>query len=192
MAPDNVYREDETFAKEDFVTKSLLQGEYDNCTFNGCNFSNADLAGFQFTGCTFRNCDLTMANIHKTSFQNCRFKTCKLLGLHFEQCHALLFSVDFEECILDLSCFYKMKLKKTRFENSNLREVDFTESDLTEAVFDRCDLALATFDRTILEKADFREAFNYSLDPENNRIKKAKFSLSGIPGLLGKYDIVID
>jgi len=49
----------------------------------------------------------------------------------------------------------------------------------------------ATFDKTMLEKADFRTAYNYSIDPDNNRIKKAKFSQSGLGGLLHKYDIVI-
>jgi len=39
---------------------------------------------------------------------------------------------------------------------------------------------------------DFRTSVNYSLDPERNRIKKARFSLSGIAGLLDKYDIEID
>jgi hypothetical protein len=42
-----------------------------------------------------------------------------------------------------------------------------------------------------MEKADFRSAFNYSINPEINRIKKAKFSLTGLQGLLGKYDIEI-
>ena len=43
-----------------------------------------------------------------------------------------------------------------------------------------------------LEKADFRTAFNYSIDPENNRMKKAKFSPPEVVGLLNKYDIEID
>jgi fluoroquinolone resistance protein len=47
------------------------------------------------------------------------------------------------------------------------------------------------FDHTILEKADLRSSYNYSFDPEINRIKKAMFSLQGIPGLLNKYDIEI-
>ena len=50
----------------------------------------------------------------------------------------------------------------------------------------------AAFENTILEKADFRTSFNYSIDPGKNRIKKAKFSLAGIAGLLEKYDIEID
>jgi fluoroquinolone resistance protein len=42
------------------------------------------------------------------------------------------------------------------------------------------------------EKTDFRTAINYSIDPENNRIKKAKFNFSEIFGLLDKYDIEIE
>lgn len=75
---------------------------------------------------------------------------------------------------------------------SKLHEVDLTECDLTGSFFDYCDLLNATFDRTNLEKADFRTSFNYSISPETNRIKKARFSLSGIAGLLNKYDIEIE
>ena len=42
------------------------------------------------------------------------------------------------------------------------------------------------------QAADFTTAHNYSIDPEINKIKKAKFSLSQLPGLLDKYDIVIN
>jgi hypothetical protein len=37
-----------------------------------------------------------------------------------------------------------------------------------------------------------RTSFNYSIDLERNRIKKAQFSITGIAGLLDKYDIDID
>jgi uncharacterized protein YjbI with pentapeptide repeats len=73
-----------------------------------------------------------------------------------------------------------------------LHETDFTECDLTGSTFDICDLTGATFDNTNLEKTSFSTAFNYSIDPEINRIKKAKFSVPGVLGLLNKYDIVIE
>ena len=85
-----------------------------------------------------------------------------------------------------------MKLKKARFKNSNLSEVDFTEADLTNSLFDNCDLSGARFEKTILEKADLRTSRNYSIDPELNKIKKAKFSIQSIAGLLDKYDIEIE
>jgi hypothetical protein len=43
-----------------------------------------------------------------------------------------------------------------------------------------------------LTGADFRTAYNYSLDPENNKLKNARFSGPGVLGLLDKYDIKID
>jgi fluoroquinolone resistance protein len=70
--------------------------------------------------------------------------------------------------------------------------VDFTNSDLTGLVFENCNLFGAIFENTILEKVDFRTSFNYSINPEINRIKKAKFSMVGIVGLLDKYNILIE
>lgn len=80
----------------------------------------------------------------------------------------------------------------TLFKNSHLQETDFAECDLTGSVFENCDLMRAVFENSIMEKADFRTSFNYSIDPERNKMKKAKFSLSGIPGLLEKYNILIE
>jgi len=42
------------------------------------------------------------------------------------------------------------------------------------------------------EKADFRTAYNFSIDPEVNKINRAKFSSMNLAGLLSKYDIEID
>src|SRR5690606_42157722 len=110
----------------------------------------------------------------------------------FRSCSELLFSVDFDNCLLNLSSFYKRNLKKTKFTNCSLHEVDFTEANLALAVFENCDLAGAVFEHTNLEKADFTSSYNYSIDPGTNIIKRAKFSQSGIHGLLDKFDIVIE
>lgn len=50
----------------------------------------------------------------------------------------------------------------------------------------------SVFSRTILKEADFLTASNYIIDPELNNIRKAKFSLSSVAGLLNKYDIKIE
>ena len=86
----------------------------------------------------------------------------------------------------------RLNLKNTQFTDCNLQETDFTGTDLTGATFDNCDLTRATFDHTILEKADFRSAYNFSINPETNRIRKARFSLAGLVGLLDVYGIEIE
>ena len=81
---------------------------------------------------------------------------------------------------------------KTNFKDCQLREIDFSEADLSNSSFIDCDLSQAIFQNTNLEKADFRSALYYSIDPENNRLKGAKFSAAGIAGLLDKYQIKIE
>ena len=115
-----------------------------------------------------------------------------MLGLQFNDCNPFGFSVSFLNCNLGHASFFKAKLKNTVLKNCHLSETDFTECDLTGSVFDNCDLAGAVFDNSNLEKTDFRTSHNYAIDPEINRIKKAKFGLPGVLALLNKYDIVIE
>ncbi len=188
---ERIYIEDQDFDNIDFSKQKLTEAAYENCVFIGCNFSGVNLAKTSFSECRFIDCNLSMVKLSGTTLRDIQFEGCKLLGLHFEDCSDFLFSVSFDNCILNLSSFYKRKLKKTIFKNCSLHEVDFTEADLSLAQFDNCDLNRATFINTNLEKADFRSAYNYTIDPEQNRIKKARFSLDGLAGLLHKYDIEI-
>lgn len=82
-------------------------------------------------------------------------------------------------------------MRKTHFTECSLHEASFVETDLGESVFLDCDFSQALFEKTILEKADFRTSHSYIINPETNKIKKAKFSQSGIAGLLQIYDIEI-
>lgn len=73
-----------------------------------------------------------------------------------------------------------------------MSESYFSEADLEESIFKECSLSMAVFNRTNLEKCDFRTAFGYSIDPETNRLKNARFSTSGISGVLDKYNLIIE
>lgn len=189
---DSIYIEGETFERVDYTLQPLPKGEYENCSFIGCNFSDSDLTSFVFTQCNFDDCNISMAKVAKTAFREVVFRNCKLLGLRFDTCNGFLFSAVFKGCILNLSICYGLKLKKTIFKDCVLYEVDFTEADLSEAIFDNCDLTRAIFDASVLEGADFRTSFNYTINPQANKMKKAKFSASGINGLLYMHDIVIE
>ena len=180
------------FERVDYTVDNLPRGEYENCRFVNCNFHNGDISHITFRECTFDSCDFSLAKMKNTALNDIHFIGCKLLGVQFEECNPFLLSLDFENCVLKLAVFYKLKLKKTRFKNCNLQETDFTEADLTAAVFDNCDMQRIIFQKSILEKADFRSSYNYSIDPEQNRITKARFSRMGVVGLLDKYRIEIN
>jgi len=189
---DQVLVEDKTYEKIDFKVTPLVKGEYVSCIFTNCDLSNADLSDIKFVECIFSGCNLSLAVLDRTAFRGVRFIDCKMLGLLFGKCNEFALSFDFKNCTLNLSSFYRMKVKKTIFNQVKMEEVDFTECDLSASTFDNCDFARAIFYHTNLGKTDFRTSFNYSIDPELNQVKKAKFSLSGIGGLLAKYDIEID
>lgn len=186
------YFEDQRFENVKYDHTLFPQGDYEGCTFQQCDFNGADLSNFRFTDCDFNHCNLSNIKTGKTSFNDIRFSHCKLLGINFEQCSEFLFSVSFDHCTLDFSSFYKRGLKKAPFKNCSMKNVDFTDCDCRQAIFERCNLEDAKFENTNLEKADLRGSFNLIIDPELNRVKHVKISLGSLPGLLHKYDLVIE
>jgi fluoroquinolone resistance protein len=184
--------EEKTFTNIDYSGQRLQETEYDSCIFINCDFSETNFHQSQFLNCKFENCNFSNAVCPETGMKQVQFTGCKLIGMAFLNCSDLLFSVSFQKCTLDYSTFSGKKMKKTIFTDCSLQEVDFSDCDLSMAVFKNCDLYLCVFQNTNLENADFRSARNYTIDPENNRIRKAKFSYSGISGLLYKYQIEIE
>lgn len=184
---------DQYFADKTFkARKQIEKGDYEFCRFVNCILPNSDLSGISFIECEFENCDFSSSKLYDTSFKDVTFVKSKLVGLCFEDCNEFLFSIDFSESNLNLSSFYQMKPKNISFRDCNLKEVDFTEAELAETLFEKCDLHSAIFKNTNLRKADFRSSYNFLIDPEINKIEKARFSLMGLPGLLDKYDLEIE
>jgi len=187
----NSYSEDEYFLSVDFNKHPVANGEYDNCTFENCNFRDFNLSDFNFEECIFKNCELSNAKIANTAFKTVLFENCKLIGLQFNECNSFLLAFKFIDCQLNLSSFYRLKLENTIFKDCSLPEVDFSETDLSESTFSNCNFLGAMFGNTNLEKTDFSSSSDFLIDPENNRIKGAKFTLTGLPGLLNKYQIKV-
>jgi len=184
--------DDQVFEKIDFSEESIEKAEYNYCSFVDCNLSGLNLSNFSFIECTFDNCNLSNIKTGNTAIQDAKFAHCKLMGVHFSDCNDFLLSFEFNDCDLSFSSFHKLKIKKTKFNNCNLQEVDFVETDLRATVFNDCKLNGAVFEKTLLTEVDFRSAFNYSINPENNQIEKAKFSKTGLAGLLDKYNIIVE
>ena len=184
------FHSDKTFTS--VIDLNLKSSEFDYCTFDTCDLSKVDLGSSIFTECTFNNCDLSNAKLNNTSFKDSTFNNCKLLGLHFDDCNQFLFSTSFQDCNLSFSSFFKINLKTSNFYSCNLEDVDFSGANLSNQKFNTCDLTNTIFNRTNLEKADFRTAKNFRINPDENLIKGTRFSKDNLKGLLEKYDIKIE
>lgn len=192
MTNNITYHELKEFRDINYSGKTMRKRAFNKCKFVGCNFYKSDLRDNSFEDCLFDNCDFSMADVDGTGLRNISFNNCKILGVNFTKCSRFMFSFSFENCIIDYSTFFGTKLKKTQFIKCSLKEVDFSEADLSSASFNQSDLSGTKFSNTILEKADFRYAVNFDIDPEYNKLKKARFSVTQLEGLLYKHQLDID
>lgn len=182
---------DTHFKNEDFTKNPLPKADYEECIFEGCHFQNGFLDNQNFVDCTFSECDLSNTNIAHTLWNEVTFESCKLVGTPFDKSNPTMMRLKFENCNLTLAVFFDLILQKTDFTGSNLTQADFTQTDLTEANFTDCNLDNTLFKNTNLSKADFTKAFHFTIDPERNILKKARFSKEELIGLLKKHDIVV-
>jgi fluoroquinolone resistance protein len=189
---ESIYYADQLFEQGAFPQTGHLETQ-----FNGCTFKNFDLTEVDFTGCdfvksTFDTCNLSMVKFGHVGFDQVQFNNCKLIGVDFSNTKDFLFNVNFANSILDYAAFMKKKNRKGYFNNCSLKGTDFSEADLTSAIFERCDLNAAVFMRSTLTSANFVTAYNFTIDPEKNLLRKAKFSTDGLAGLLTNYGIVVE
>ena len=180
-----------TFEKLIQIEKTINHREFDGCVFQNCDFSSSDFSMNTFIDCEFSNCNLSLINLKSSSLKGVVFKNCKLLGIEFNHCDDFLFEVIFYDCTIDFASFASKKMTKTLFSNCSLKEVSFLNANLFQSKFDKCNLEGALFNDTDLREVNFSTSYNFSIDPEFNKIKKARFASEAIAGLLTKYDIKI-
>jgi len=184
-------QEDQTFTKITAADPVLSNRQFESCKFISCDLANANLGGMLFIDCLFEDCNLSQANVANTGFQHIKFKQCKLNGLNFSKSLDFLMEMYFDNCVLDKAIFYQKKNKRTTFRDCSMIATDLTEADLSDCKFHNCNMDRAVFDQTILKNADLSTSYNFIIDPDNNDIKKAKFSVHGLPGLLVKFGIEV-
>ncbi|UII26604.1 pentapeptide repeat-containing protein [Fulvivirga maritima] len=180
------------FSKIKAAGKKITNREFIKCKFKDCDFSKADLSDNDYESCEFNQCNFTMTIMESVGLSSCTFVNCKLMGVDFTRCNSFRFSFNFHECFLDYSIFVGTKMKKTIFSHCSLKETNFSNTDLTLASFDNCDLEGTVFSHTILIGVDFRTAKNFSIDPNYNKMKRAKFSSVNLAGLLDQHQLNIE
>lgn len=187
------YVDDAEFKNQDYANQEIKGKEVRDSVFKGCSFASAALKDCTFRGCRFVGCDLSMVSVKNSQLSNVEFVGCKLIGINWTEAiwekGGLFRAVDFDDCSLNYSTFFGLKLPKLKLIKCIAREVDFGEADLTEGVFSHTDFMGSIFMHTDLTKADFVHAVNYTIPVKDNVVKGAKFSLPEAIALLRHLDI---
>ena len=180
----------ELISNTDFSVQRNEREDFENCEFSNCVFS--DISNLNFIDCVFRSCNLSNCKVNNTKFQDVKFNDCKLLGINFYQAKDFAFALNCSNCNMDYASFDKKKLNKSVFANCKMHSVNFTQADLTKTVFENCDLYEAIFNNSNLSGVDLTRITNFSIDPELNNIKKAKFLSQDLERLLERHQIIVE
>jgi uncharacterized protein YjbI with pentapeptide repeats len=182
----------QTFDQATNLPTQWAYQDFEQCIFNKLDLSNVVFANANFTNCRFENCHLSKVSLNNTKLDDVTFLGCNLTHVDFSLANTFGLRIAFQECKLDYTLFLNRNLKETHFHECSLKEAHFIKCELTGAIIKTCNLELTKFAENNLTGVDFSTSYNIQMDPDDNKLRKAKFSLYNLPGLLTKHGIVIE
>jgi fluoroquinolone resistance protein len=185
------FYEETKFEKLNLTNSKVVKIEFYKCSFVSCLFTKTIFEKCIFEKCTFSNCDLSIVKYNESAFIDVKFVDNKMLGIDWTLAQKPI-SVNFEKCLLNDSIFYRMDLRSSQIKKCLAQSVDFEEANLNKSECCQTDFLNSKFSGADLSFADFTGAINYSINPNNTKIKKAKFSLPEAVVLLDAWDIIIE
>lgn len=168
---------------------------FDSCTFIKCKFTESIFDKCKFIDCEFDSCDMSSAKFPYSSLQKTVFSRSKLIGIDWTRIQLpiiqLTSPIMFYHCDMSHSNFYGLKIPEIAVESCKAHDVDFREADMSFANFSESDLSDSLFLNSNLTSSDFTDAMNYSINPTENIIRNATFSMPDAMNLLHFFEINI-
>ena len=165
------------------------------CVFRNCDFTGASFRFCKFRDCAFESCNLSLAKVSASVFDGISFKNSKLAGVNWTEAEwpriTLSGPPKFFNCVLSDCSFLGLRLAGAVIRDSLAKEADFREAVLSKADLTGTDFAGALFGGTDLCGANLAGARNYAINPKENKVKDARFSLPEAMALLYCLDVKI-
>lgn len=186
---------DQVFKEVHLERGQLLSSEFYDCVFIGCSFVESVFQHCGFVNCVFQACDLSLIQTPESNFASTRFENSKVIGVNWTQADwgvtGLWNPIGFFKCTISHSTFIGLTLRGIQIRDCVAVDTDFREADLSQADFAGTDLSKSMFGNTNLTEADLSRARNYHIDPGQNVLRQARFSLPEAMSLLYSMDIVL-
>ena len=189
---DNDTHEDYEFASVDFSSINLVEHSFQNCLFTSCRFRETEMQSANFRFCVFKESEFVLTKVHNVTLNDASFESCRIMGINFSEFNNFGFFPAFKNCVIDNSIFNGICLRKGKIFTCKLVDCDFSACDFSEADFTNTVFKHVTISQCNLEKADFRYCQGYRINPDTNRVRKAKFSLPEAQSFLSFLDIIIE
>jgi uncharacterized protein YjbI with pentapeptide repeats len=181
----------ETFSKLALTEETLYSKVFDECDFIDCVLIGCRFEKCRLLNCKFDKCDLSNIIPMNSEFREVKFTNCKAIGIDWTRAGKIK-ELNFTECLLNYSNFRLLKLPETVIKKCEVKDADFIETDLKDSIFSSSNLENSIFFKTDLSGVDFTHATNYTIDVNNNKLKKTRFSLPEALSLLSNLDIIVE
>ena len=187
---------EEKFVDLDLSNRSIENVKFEYCFFTCCKFDSTTFKKCKFVDCTFKSTSMNLTNFDGSTFTETEFNQCNMKGINWTKMsfpYIVLGSpIHFTDCEISYSSFYELNLSSITLINCKAHEVDFRGTNLSNSDLSGTDFLNAQFCSTNLSHSDIRKSINYNISPTENNIRKAKFSLLEVIGLLNFCEIEID
>jgi fluoroquinolone resistance protein len=189
----NTEYSDQVFVNLRLSAVKVASSQFFDCGFSDCTFTESVFQKCRLANCVFQACDLSLLQVPESVFSTTRFEDSKIIGVNWAQADwpstGLWKPPEFVNSIISHSTFIGLSLEGMLIKDCVALDVDFREADLSHADFTGTDLSRSLFKDTNLTEADMSQARNYEIDPGQNILKGAKFSLPEAMSLLYSMDI---
>ena len=175
-----------------------FQGQhFSHHLFEDCTFLPGDYSQVEFSFCTLRDCTFSRAMLREACFpesklQQVRFEECKLTDINFKEVNPIAFELTFDKCKLEYCTFAGLIMNGFQFGKSEIIACNFWQCKIGEANFYGCNLKESQFENCTLKQTDFRDAQHYHIDPTQNQLKGARFSLPDALVFLRHFGIKVE
>ena len=178
---------------------NFMYGLPSNSSFEGTNFSSADLRGALFGGGYFLGANFSGADLRGASFGDGDYERANFSGADLREAsfhgingiHGFLLAdftnADLSGSYTNLTCFGK-KMRGVKFERAQFYKVCFDGSDLSGASFVNATLQSVCFLTADLRGVDFSDAFSPKADETSSGMFGIGFPLSRIEGVIPSDD----
>lgn len=177
-------------------SKTLENMEFFDCTFENCTLENCLIDRCIFAECKFIHCNVVSIQSKYSQIKYAEFEKCNLIGVHWNELLSAGRIADpirkVKHTILKYNTFMGMKFIRFDFSKNVMQDSMFEECDLRECSFKGNVLERTQFLNCDLRKADLREATEYQIDIQTNKLKGARFSFPEVIALLKVLEIKIE
>lgn len=167
---------DKEIKKETYIEKNIIQSYFENYKFIEVNFIDCI-----FEDIIFENSTINLTKFNGCKFDNVKFKNCEIIGVNFSELSKFILDFSLEGTLIKYCTFIKLDLKKLKFIRNIIEETSFEECNMKEIIMENNKFKEVYFKNCDMRKGNFKDCSNLQVNPLNNNLKNAIFSLdSGI------------